>query len=91
VAEGEPAIIDPASYHGHREVDLAMAMLFGGFAPEFFQAYEAEWPLEAAGLHERRAAYQLYYLLVHVNLFGSSYVPQVRAALHAALRDQPAF
>ncbi|NJD10317.1 MAG: fructosamine kinase family protein [Gemmatimonadetes bacterium] len=85
LADGEPAIIDPACYHGHREVDLAMAALFGGFGRGFYQAYDHEWPLERAGLEERRAAYQLYYLLVHVNLFGRGYLPGTMDALARAL------
>ena len=78
------ALIDPASYYGHREVDLAMAALFGGFPPEFFDAYDAEWPL-LAGAARRRHVYQLYYLLVHVNLFGGSYVAGTAAAIRNAL------
>jgi fructosamine-3-kinase len=78
------ALIDPASYYGHREVDLAMAALFGGFPPEFFDAYEAEWPL-LPGAERRRHVYQLYYLLVHVNLFGGSYVAGTAAAIRSAL------
>lgn len=70
------ALIDPSTYYGHREVDLAMAALFGGFPPVFYEAYAAKWPLES-GHEQRRAAYQLYYLLVHVNLFGAGYVPGV--------------
>jgi len=73
MADGSVAVIDPASYYGHREVDLAMAALFGGFSPRFYAAYEEAWPLEP-GHRQRRALYQLYYLLVHVNLFGGSYV-----------------
>ena len=73
LADGSVALIDPASYYGHREVDLAMAALFGGFSPRFYAAYEEAWPLEP-GHEKRRALYQLYYLLVHVNLFGGSYV-----------------
>jgi protein-ribulosamine 3-kinase len=84
LAEGGAALIDPASYYGHREVDLAMAALFGGFDRAFFDAYAAAWPLEP-GATLRRAVYQLYYLLVHVNLFGGSYVAGTRAALDAAL------
>ena len=79
------ALIDPSVYYGHREVDLAMADLFGGFAREFRAAYEAEWPVRAAGRAQRRACYQLYYLLVHVNMFGASYLTQTRAALASAL------
>jgi fructosamine-3-kinase len=69
------AVLDPACSYGHREVDLAMAALFGGFPGEFLAGYEAEWPL-LQGSEERRAIYQLYYLLVHVNLFGGGYVLQ---------------
>jgi fructosamine-3-kinase len=85
LADGSIAAIDPAAYYGHREVDLAMADLCGGFPREFFAASEAEWPLEKEGLMERRAVYQLYYLLVHVNMFGGSYVSSCRHALEHAL------
>ena len=80
------ALIDPSSHYGHREVDLAMAALFGGFPAPFFDAYVAEWPL-LPGAAGRRPIYQLYYLLVHVNLFGGSYVDQTRAALRASVRE----
>ena len=83
---GVAALIDPSSYRGHREVDLAMAALFGGFTADFFREYERTWPL-TPGWQRRRHVYQLYYLLVHVNLFGMSYVTGVRSALHGALRD----
>ena len=79
-----PAVIDPSSYYGHREVDLAMAALFGGFPPDFFAAYEAEWPL-LSGADRRRHVDQLYYLLVHVNLFGRAYTASTATALAAAL------
>lgn len=79
------ALIDPASYYGHREVDLAMAELFGGFPAAFWDAYRAEWPIIEAGWKQRRAAYQLYYLLVHLNLFGRSYLAGTRSALATAL------
>jgi fructosamine-3-kinase len=73
VATGEPALIDPACYYGHREVDLAMAALFGGFNRRFFEAYDEVW-VRPPGYEQRRLVYQLYYLLVHVNLFGRSYL-----------------
>ena len=85
VAGGEPALIDPAPYDGHREVDLAMSELFGGFDADFYAAYQRGWPLQP-GYHElRRDVYQLYYLLVHVNLFGESYHGQTVASLRRAL------
>lgn len=79
--DGEAALIDPSSYYGHREVDLAMAELFGGFDRTFFEAYAATWPLQPGYSGVRRELYQLYYLLVHVNLFGGSYVEGVRRVL----------
>jgi len=71
-----PAIYDPAAYVGHREVDLAMMHLFGGFSSRCFAAYQEAYPL-SVGHEERRPIYQLYPLLVHVNLFGESYARQV--------------
>ncbi len=78
--EGQAVLIDPAASFAHREMDLAMASLFGGFEPAFFQGYEKSWPLEQ-GFHERMEVYQLYYLLVHLNLFGGGYVASVRQIL----------
>lgn len=76
--DGEPVIFDPAVYYGDRESDIAMTMLFGGFSKDFYRAYESEWPM-APG-HERRIRlYQLYHVLNHLNLFGSSYLGRARA------------
>lgn len=77
---GAPVLIDPAVYGGHREVDLAMLTLFGGPGPDCFAAYDEVYP-RAAGHEERVPLYQLYPLLAHVALFGSSYVGSVDAAL----------
>jgi len=79
---GAPCVIDPAVYGGHREIDLAMMRLFGGFGERVFQAYDEAMPL-SSGAGQRVALYQLYPLLVHVNLFGGSYVPSVERALTA--------
>jgi fructosamine-3-kinase len=81
---GEPCLIDPAVYGGHREIDLAMMRLFGGFGERVFAAYEEASPL-APGAGERVPLYQLYPLLVHVNLFGGSYVSSVKRALSACV------
>jgi fructosamine-3-kinase len=78
--DGVAALIDPSSCYGHREVDLAMAELFGGFDGVFHEAYRATWPLQP-GYTERRDIYQLYYMLVHVNLFGRGYVAGTRSIL----------
>jgi protein-ribulosamine 3-kinase len=77
---GAPTLIDPAVYGGHREMDLAMMRLFGGFAPRVFEAYDEAYPL-APGHQDRVALYQLYPLMVHVNHFGGSYVASVERAL----------
>ena len=83
---GGGSIFDPAVYRGDREVDLAMAQLFGGFPRSFFAGYEQEWPLEAG--HGRRVElYNLYHLLNHANLFGGGYWQQSAASITALLRE----
>ncbi len=70
-------VIDPAVYAGHPEVDLAMTRLFGGFSEAFYAGYQTVSGPFDAGLDERLDLYNLYPLLVHVNLFGGAYVRQV--------------
>ena len=84
---GEPVVIDPAVYLGHGEVDLAMTELFGGFGRGFYDAYAAVAPVGPAYAHYRRDLYQLYYLLVHVNLFGRGYVRPSAAAAERVLAE----
>jgi len=79
-SEGEPVLIDPAVYYGHREADLAMTRLFGGFDRTFYAAYEEAWPLPP-GSSERQEIYKLYHLLNHLNLFGSGYLSGCLAIL----------
>lgn len=71
-----PAVIDPAVYYGHREADIAMTSLFGGFDPVFYRSYHDEYPL-SDGWEERMEVYKLYHLLNHLNLFGKGYYEQV--------------
>lgn len=75
-----PILVDPAVYYGDREVDIAFSRLFGGFAPGFYEGYASEWPMEA-GFEERIDLYNLYPLLVHLNLFGKGYLPDVESTL----------
>jgi fructosamine-3-kinase len=77
---GRPVLIDPAVYGGHREMDLAMMALFGGFSSRVLDAYREASPL-APGWRERVPLYQLYPLLVHVNLFGAGYLGALDQAL----------
>ncbi len=72
VSEGEAVLIDPAVYCGQREVELAFTELFGGFPAAFYAGYNEVWPLPAE-YADRKALYQLYPLLVHLNLFGEAY------------------
>ena len=78
--DGQPALIDPAVYYGFREAELAFTKLFGGFDDRFYDAYHEAFPLQD-GFYERVAIYNLYPLLVHVNLFGSGYVSGVERVL----------
>ena len=80
-SDGQPCLIDPAVYFGHREVDLAMTQLFGGFDAAFFESYGEVYPL-LPGYEERLDLYNLYPLLVHVNLFGGGYGRQVISVLN---------
>ncbi len=79
-AGGEPVVFDPAVYYGDREFDIAMTRLFGGFGSAFYEAYEDAWPL-APGHERRLALYQLYHVLNHLNLFGSSYLARSQALI----------
>ena len=78
--ENRPVLIDPAVHYGHRETELAFTTLFGGFGRDFYSGYEESWPLQP-GFSERRDIYNLYPLLVHVNLFGGMYVSQTESIL----------
>ena len=78
--DGEPVIFDPAVYYGDRESDIAMTMLFGGFGRAFYDGYTAEWPM-APGHEQRLKLYQLYHVLNHLNLFGSSYLGRAKQLL----------
>jgi len=80
-ATGQPALIDPATYYGHREADLAMTELFGGYDDVFYAAYREAWPLED-GYPLRKNLYNLYHLINHLNHFGRSYARSVEDTLH---------
>ncbi len=78
--DGTPYLIDPAVYYGHHEIDIAMSKLFGGFGMSFYKAYQEHFKFDSL-TDSRIDLYQLYYLLVHLNLFGSSYVGSVNKIL----------
>lgn len=74
---GEPALIDPATYWGWAEAELAMTDLFGGFSNGFYESYESNSKI-AKDWRERVPLYNLYHLLNHLLLFGSSYLSPIR-------------
>jgi fructosamine-3-kinase len=76
--KGAPMLIDPAAYYGHREVDLAMMHLFGGFDPAIFKAYQNYYPL-GSDWKSRIDLHNLYPVLVHVILFGGGYAAQAQS------------
>lgn len=84
LADGTPLIFDPAPYYGDREADIAMTELFGGFDPQFYIAYNAAYPLEA-GYAIRKNLYNLYHILNHCNLVGSTYLKQAEEKMQILL------
>jgi len=82
--DGQVWLIDPAVYYGHREADLAMTELFGGFPSSFYAAYEEAYPLKA-GYGRRKNLYKLYHILNHLNIFGRGYYRQAVSLLQALL------
>lgn len=82
---GQPCLIDPAVYYGHREAELAFTGLFGGFDSRFYAAYQEVSPL-APGFEERKDIYNIYPLMVHVNMFGTSYLSGVERTLNRFLK-----
>ena len=79
-SEGLPCLIDPAVAFAPREMDLGMMKLFGGFNDQLFQVYNETFPLEP-GWEKRIPLWQLYYLLVHLNIFGAGYRSQVTSII----------
>jgi len=76
-SQGNPCIFDPAVYYGLREADIAMTELFGRLPQRFYDAYNEAFPMNP-GYQERKDIYNLYHLLNHLNLFGSSYLSSVQ-------------
>lgn len=79
---GQVVVIDPAVYYGHREMELAFMQLFDSHSAAFYDAYHSTYPLEK-GWQSRMDLYNLYPLLVHVNLFGGGYATTALRILKA--------
>ena len=83
--DGEPVILDPATYYGDPETDIAMTELFGRFPAAFYDAYNAANPL-ASGYAQRKIFYNLYHIINHFNLFGGSYQSQANRMIDQVLK-----
>jgi fructosamine-3-kinase len=79
-SNGAPIILDPATYYGDRETDLAMTELFGGFPTAFYHGYNEAWSLDS-GYGQRKSIYNLYHVLNHFNLFGGGYANQAQTII----------
>jgi protein-ribulosamine 3-kinase len=73
---GKPVLIDPAVYYGHRSMDMAMTTLFGGFDASFYESYNYHFPLPV-NYQQQWEVCNLYPLLIHLNLFGKSYLADI--------------
>lgn len=83
---GNPVLFDPAVYYGDRETDIAMTELFSGFSSDFYSAYQNDYPLDS-GYNLRKIVYNLYHILNHLNLFGSSYRHQAEQMMNILLSE----
>lgn len=79
-ASGQPYLVDPAAFYGHRSVDLAMTTLFGGFDKSFYEAYHHHYPFPLQ-YNEQWKVCNLYPLLIHLLLFGKSYLGSIQQTL----------
>lgn len=77
---GKPYVIDPSFLYGDRHFELAFTELFGGYSADFYHAYKERFPL-MPDYEDVKPLYQLYYLLVHLNIFGEMYGGGVDAVL----------
>lgn len=82
--QGNPVIFDPACYYGDHEADLAMLELFGNPGDSFFKAYQMCFPIDK-GYQQRKVLYNLYHILNHANLFGTSYLGQAESMMDTIL------
>ncbi len=84
--DGEPVIVDPAVYHGCREAEFGMLLLFGSCGEGFYDEYQAALPM-SGGWQRRTKVYVLYHLLNHLNLFGRGYHDQCVSLAAEILRE----
>jgi protein-ribulosamine 3-kinase len=78
--DGLPTLVDPSAYYGLRDAEIAFTTLFGAFDTQFYQAYNEAKPL-VPRFKDRLDLYNLYPLLVHINIFGGGYIEAVQKIL----------
>ncbi|MEM6453269.1 MAG: fructosamine kinase family protein [Cyanobacteria bacterium P01_D01_bin.105] len=83
--DNEPIILDPATYYGDPEADLAMTELFGRFPASFYEAYNRVIPIDS-GYAQRKTLYNLYHIINHFNLFGGGYQSQANRMIDQILK-----
>ena len=81
---GKGVMFDPASWWADNEVDIAMTKLFGGFGKEFYEEYHKIFPIKE-GFEKRIIIYNFYHILNHANMFGGSYINQVKSYIKEIL------
>lgn len=84
---GRPALFDPAPLYGDREFDIGITQVFGGFSEEFYESYNIAYPLES-GYLRRLAFYRLYFLMIHLNKFGNTYLSSVEREMDIILTKE---
>lgn len=77
---GQPYLVDPSFLYGDRHFEVAYTYLFGGFSEQFYGAYNEVYPVES-NFEEIKPLYQLYYLIIHLNMFGETYGEQIDSIL----------
>lgn len=82
-----PALVDPAAYYAHREAELGMMKLFGGFGDAVYTAYSQAWPLRG-GWEDRVIWYSLYHVLNHALLFPGGYRAQAESMIRKLSQPQ---
>lgn len=83
---GEPYLVDPSFLYGDRQFEIAFTELFGGFSQQFYESYKEVYPLRD-DYQDVKPLYQLYYLLVHLNMFGETYGARVDEILAKYVGD----
>src|SRR5690625_1851541 len=78
---GQPYLVDPSFLYGDRHFEMAYTQLFHGFSEQFYAAYEEEYPLRP-DFEDVKPLYQLYYLIIHLNIFGESYGEKIDQILN---------